>query len=195
MAGYLHPGFNTVTGMSYNALLFCKTNIGGYFFDGFTDVSHSKELEITTNPVESGSAIADHAYVKPTQLSIKVLMSDVHRSLIKGQFNNAYSRSVGAWRILRDLQANRIPVTVMTRLDVYKNMLISKIETTDTYETFNGLVATVSLVEIPVARVKTVKISSQPQTTTSTSVGSVEAETVNESILYQLLSTLGYKTS
>lgn len=195
MPGYLPPTLYNVSGKTYNALLYCKTNIGGYFFDGFINVSHNRELELTSNPVETGAAIVDHAYVKPATLTMTVKMSDAHRSLVNGQFEGGRTRSINAWATLKELQAARVPMTVLTRLDIYKNMLITGISTDDTYATLNSLEARVNLQEIPVARVKTVKITSAPQTTITTENAKVEAQTVNESILYQLFSSLGYNFS
>lgn len=192
MAGYFPPNLAGVSGKSFDALLYCKTNIGGYFFDGFLSVDHSRETEITSNPVETGAAISDHAYVKPAEISMEIIMSDAHSSLVSGQFTGSWSRSVDAWSVLKALQDNRIPMTVLTRLDIYKNMLIKSISANDTYATKDGLRAVVKLVEIPVARVKTVKISSADQTTITTEAGKVEAQKVIESILYQLLQSLGY---
>ena len=190
--GYLSPNGTNTSGLSYDAMLYCKTNIGGYFFDGFTQVSHSRSVEVTENPVETGASIVDHAYVKPSELTITVLMSDVHQSLIPGQFDNSYSRSVNAWNILKKLQEDRIPMSVLTRLGLYSNMLITEIKSTDTSETFRGLQADVTLREIPVARVKTVKISQAPQTTQETELGKVESFKTTKELESYLSMLLGY---
>lgn len=192
MAGYFPPNLAGVSGKTFDALLYCKTNIGGYFFDGFLSVGHERETEITSNPVETGAAISDHAYVKPATITMEIIMSDAHSSLVPGQFTGSWSRSVDAWTTLKALQDNRIPMTVLTRLDIYKNMLIQSISANDTYATKNSLRATIKLTEIPVARVKTVKITSADQTVITTEAGKVEAQKVNESILYQLLQSMGY---
>lgn len=178
--GYISPNGSPTAGLSYDAMLYCKTNIGGYFFDGFTKVTHSRQLEVTENPVETGASIVDHAYVKPAQITITVLMSDVHQSLVPGQFSGGYSRSVNAWNVLMKLQEDRIPMSVLTRLGLYSNMLITEIRADDTAETFRALTADVTLREIPVARVKTVKISSAPQTTIETELGKIEAYNVDK---------------
>ena len=174
--------------LTYDALLYCKTNIGGYFFDGFMQVEHNIELQTTSNPVETGASVVDHAYVKPAELVMKVMMSDVHQSLVPGQFTGASFRSVNAWQVLRKLQSDRIPMSVLTRLGLYTNMLITKLTTSDTSETFRALSAEVTLREIPVARIKTVKISSADQTTINTEMGKIEASQINDelqSLLYQ----------
>ena len=179
-----------ISGIEYNALLYCKTNIGGLFFDAFTELTHTRETEITENPVASGASMVDHAYVKPAELEVQIAMSDVHASLVDNQFEGAGSRSVKAWDLLKQLQAQRIPLSVLTRLEQYDNMLISKIEATDDADTIHALKATVSLKEIPVARVKTVKISAAPTITDSAYTGMVDgvttSDTEKQSILYML---------
>ena len=119
-------------------------------------------------------------------------MSDVHQSLIPGQFGNGYSRSVNAWNVLKKLQEDRIPMSVLTRLGLYSNMLITEIKSTDTPETFRGLQADVTLREIPVARVKTVKISQAPQTTQETELGKVESFKTTQELESYLSMLLGY---
>ena len=186
--GYISTSGTPTAGLTYDALLYCKTNIGGYFFDGFMQVEHNIELQTTSNPVETGASVVDHAYVKPAELVMKVMMSDVHQSLVPGQFTGASFRSVNAWQLLRKLQSDRIPMSVFTKLGLYTNMLITKLTATDTAETFRALSAEVTLREIPVARVKTVKISSADQTTINTEMGKIEASQINDelqSLLYQ----------
>ena len=187
--GYLSPSVNDPLPSEYNSLIYCKTNIGGYFFDGIMSIRHSRELKITENPVETGASIVDHSYVKPATLTMQVLMSDVHRSIYPGQFDGAKSRSLAAWDVLKKIQESRIPCSVFTPLGLYNNMLIATIDTTENSKTVHGLNATVTLQEIPIARVKTVKISSAPQTTGSTNLGQLEASTIGGSlgsILYEL---------
>ena len=186
--GYISTSGTPTAGLTDDALLYCKTNIGGYFFDGFIKVDHSIELQTTSNPVETGASIVDHAYVKPAELTMEVMMSDVHQSLVPEQFTGASFRSVNAWQVLRKLQSDRIPMSVFTRLGLYTNMLITKLTASDTAETFRALSAEVTLREIPVARIKTVKISSADQTTINTEMGKIEASQINDelqSLLYQ----------
>ena len=186
--GYISPNGSPTAGLTYDAMLYCKTNIGGYFFDGFMQVDHNIELQTTENPVETGASIVDHAYVKPAEVVMRVMMSDVHQSLVPGQFTGTRFRSTNAWQVLRKLQSDRIPMSIFTRLGLYTNMLITKLSASDTAETFRALSAEVTLKEIPVARVKTVKISSADQTTVNTEMGKIEASKVSnelQSLLYQ----------
>lgn len=193
MAGYLAKSGSDTTGLSYDAMLFCKTNIAGYFFDGFMSVSHERKLTITQNPVETGASVVDHAYVNPSTVTMKIMMSDVHQSIIPGQFSDLTFRHTSAWAILKQIQESRIPVDIFTKLGYYKNMLIESISAEDTKETFRALDATVTLVEIPVARVKTVKISKASQTTINTKMAEVQADYVDRSTLSWITGQMVYK--
>lgn len=193
MAGYLAKSGSDTTGLSYDAMLFCKTNIAGYFFDGFMSVSHERKLTITQNPVETGASVVDHAYVNPTTVTMKIMMSDVHQSIIPGQFSDLTFRHTSAWAILKQIQESRIPVDTFTKLGYYKNMLIESISAEDTKETFRALYATVTLVEIPVARVKTVKISKASQTTIDTKMAEVQVDYVDRSTLSWITGQMVYK--
>ena len=190
MAGYLAKSATNTDGLSKEALLYCKTNIGGYFFDGFLSVKHEKKTVITSNPVESGASIVDHAYVEPAVLTMSIIVSDAHTSIIPEQFQGSSKfRHVNAWNILKQLQQDRIPCSVLTKLDLYNNMLIESISAEDTDETYNALRADVVLKEIPIARVRTVKISAADQTTIGTQMSNIQAEGANielTSLLYSL---------
>lgn len=194
MPGYLAKSGSDTTGLSYDAMLFCKTNIAGYFFDGFMSVSHERKLTITQNPVETGAAIVDHAYVNPSSVTMQIMMSDVHQSIIPGQFSDLTFRHTSAWAVLKQIQESRIPVDVFTKLGYYKNMLIEEISADDTKETFRALSATVKLIEIPVARIKTVKISKASQTTIDTKMAEVQVDNVDRSILSRITGQMNYKS-
>lgn len=188
--GYLARSATNTDGMTLEAMLYCKTNIAGYFFDGFMDIDVASELEVTENPVETGTAIADHSYVKPTEVTMQVIMSDVHQSLIPGQFAGGWSRSVTAYKILKEIQTKRIPIAVLCRLGLFENMVIRRLQANDTADTYQALSATVTLVELPIARIKTVEISLASQTTINTEMGKLQAvdttDKEDESILYML---------
>lgn len=194
MPGYLAKSGSDTTGLSYDAMLFCKTNIAGYFFDGFMSVSHERKLTITQNPVETGAAIVDHSYVNPSSVTMQIMMSDVHQSIIPGQFSDLTFRHTSAWAVLKQIQESRIPVDVFTKLGYYKNMLIEEISADDTKETFRALSATVKLTEIPVARIKTVKISKASQTTINTKMAEVQVDNVDRSILSRITGQMNYKS-
>jgi hypothetical protein len=176
--------------MTAEQLILVKTNVGGFFFDAFLRLDHTTKLKITEHPVQVGAAITDHAYMEPNRLTIEVGMSDAATSFLPGQFSGGWSRSVTAYKALLELQKQRIPVQVLTRLALYKNMLIETITVPDDARTLYGLKATVTLREIIVAEVQTVKISARAQVTDTTKRGNPEPVNANETVLKQLLSKL-----
>ncbi len=177
-------------------LIYCKTNIAGYFFDAVLRSEHTSNVAITEHPVESGANITDHSYVKPAQLVMEVGMSDVATSYIEGQFSGGWSRSVQAYKVLLELQQNRVPFSVLTRLKRYDNMLIETLAIPDDYTTRYGLKATATLREILVATVMTVKVSARPQVTDHTARGELQVEKLSEEEAKSLLNQLwGYLTS
>lgn len=166
--------------------IYIKTNIGGFFFDAFLRIDHTRKLKITEHPIETGASIADHAFIEPLELVMEIGMSDTAASLIDGQFSEGPTRSTTAHAILVELQQNRIPMQVNTKFGVYQNMLIETIAAPEDYKTLYGLKATITLREVIVAKTKTVQISARPQVTNSTNLGNVEPVTVNESIAYSI---------
>lgn len=172
-------------------LVFVKTNIAGFFFDAFLQISHTSSTTITSHPVETGAAIADHAFMNPAELVMQIGMTDVATSIIDDQFIQGNSRSVTAFQVLQELQKQRQPMQVTTRLKVYQNMLIESISAPDDYMTLEGLKATVTLKEVFVASVQTVKVSARPQVTDSTNRGNVEPIKPDESILSSAGGSLG----
>lgn len=167
-------------------LVLVKTNIGAYFFDAFLRVDHTSKLKVTEHPIESGSVVADHAYMEPREVVMEVGMSDSMTSLVPGQFTGGWSRSVTAYQLLLNLQQTRTPLFVYTRLGAYQNMLITAISVPDDYKTKNTLKASVTMRELLVASAKDVKVSAIPQTTNTNNNGQVLPQNSNESILYQL---------
>ena len=172
---------NPATTQAVQQKVYVKTNIAGYFFDAVLQTNYTRSLTITSHPVETGAAISDHAYVNPVELTMQIGMSDVMTSIISGQFSQGSSRSQTAFQVLTQLQSQRIPMDVMsTKFGLFKNMLIETIAVPDDYTTRFGLKATVTMKEVFVATVKTVKVSARPHVTDSTNRATVEPETPNE---------------
>lgn len=172
------------------SLVYTKTNIGGWFFDAYLKMTHTSRLTITDQPVQTGAALTDHAYLEPRELSMDIGMSNVAKSFVDGQFTGGYSRSVTAYEVLKQLQALRVPVQVHTRLGLYENMLVEVLSAPDDYTTLYGLQCTVTFREIMVAQVKTVKVSARPLVTGSANGGQPQPVQANQSLLKQFMTMM-----
>ncbi|MDQ7094255.1 hypothetical protein REC12_11705 [Desulfosporosinus sp. PR] len=110
--------------------------------------NYLRSLTITNHPVETGANINDHAFINPTELTMLIGVSDVATSIISGQFSQGQSRSLEAFKVLQMLQEQRVPVQVMCKFGLFKNMLVETISVPDDYTTKYALKATVALKEI-----------------------------------------------
>lgn len=157
------------------------------YFDAIFSTQHDTSLNITEHPIQTGANVSDHAYEEASKLTFDIGMSDVMTSIIPGQFSSNFSRSVSAYKKLRDLQCKRLPITVVTRLGTYNNMLVETISTSDDNKTLYGLRATVTLKQIFVVSVTTVKISERPHKSEESNEGDQKVIEADEGFLSSLL--------
>jgi len=168
-----------------------STSLGNFIFDAYFNINHESNLTITEHPIQSGANISDHAYMEAKTVTFEIGMSDVMEDIIGksiAKFNgDSASRSVNAYKILEKLQKERLPIEIITRLGTYENMLIETISAPDDNKTTYGLRATVTLKEIFVVSVTTVKISARPHKSEQTNEGDQKVQKTDESILSSFL--------
>ena len=161
--------------------VFVGTSLGGYRFDAVIQSDHTSELALTEHPVQNGAAVTDHSYLKPKTLTLRVAVSDCATGGSYGGGGGG-DRSVNAYQLLLRLQREAQPLTVTTRLYTYTNMMVKTVTTSEDYTTVHALDATVTLQEIVVAAVSTVKVSTRPQVTGSTNRGTPQAVEPDQSV-------------
>lgn len=105
----------------------------------------SSDGEFTTNPVESGVPITDHAFRQPRRLELEYIVSDtrLHDKDVNGEpiadvFAGA-QRSATALQLMLDLQESFEPFDVQTGLRLWKGFLIEHLEWDQTSETSGAL--------------------------------------------------------
>lgn len=155
-----------------------------YFFDATFKEDHTTEVVLTKHPVQTGANVTDHAYVLPAKLVFEIGMSDIMDSIIGGQWDDNYMqegvwandnpRSRNAYQRLLQMQKDRFPLQVTTRLNTYQNMMIVHINAPDDYKTLYGLKCIVILEEIITADITLPKDSARMPVTGSTLVGTVQ---------------------
>jgi hypothetical protein len=80
-------------------------------------------------------------------------------------------RSINAWQALKTMQLERAPLTVVTRLQTYENMIIEELSAPDDYMTLNALKCTVHLKQIIFANVAETVESKRPAATAGPTSG------------------------
>ena len=122
--------------------LFIRTqkSIGGIQLDAVISETHSNEVSLTSNPVELGAEITDHAVVQPKKLNIVAQVSDTPMGLaafgqivdlVTGLFGTSttdnITRSNAAYNAIIQLQEEREPIEIQTKLKLYTNMIITNV--------------------------------------------------------------------
>lgn len=159
-----------------------------YVFDTTIRAEHHQPSVVTLNPVQSGAAISDHAYVLPARLTVEIAMSNSMQAYTVGQWANGPSKAVAAYQTLVALQAALNPVSVATRLNTYTYMMITDILAEDDKETLNGLKAVVTFTQIITATISvtsatgTAPASTIPQSTTTSQGGQPNTQPVPSAI-------------
>lgn len=166
-----------------------------YFFDAVLRAEHRRELKTTEHPVQTGAVLTDHAYLLPAKITLEIGMSDAMQSYQTGQWSSDPSKSVSAFQTLLNLQKGRALLTLSTRLNTYKNVLIQSISAVESDQTRASLRATVTFVELFVATVTSPAtnlrneglpsgsgLSLRPQLTNSTLSGAVAGIPPSQSV-------------
>lgn len=130
-------------------------NVGPVKFDCVISEEHVSEIEITSNPIETGAEVNDHAYVKPKQVTLDV--ADSNAALI--------------YNVLVRFQETRIPFFMITGLTLYKNMLIQSIDAHRDKDTARILRATIVLREVVIVSTGTAPVNSSGSGTQASAGG------------------------
>lgn len=145
-------------------------SIGPVFFDAVFSTTHNANVTVTTQPVEIGANISDHAYMEPDQVTMEIGASDVS----EGAGSN---HSVNVYNMLRSMMEAREPISLFTRLKSYTNMMVVSISVTDDYTTSTALRASVMLQKILIVNVATVQVQQTVSSSKSTSKSGSKSST------------------
>ena len=142
-------------------------DLGGVEIDAIISEGHSNNVDITTNPVEFGADVADHAIIQPRTLELVAVVSK--------------NRISAAYLDMQELQRERQPISVQTGLELYQDMLITSLNVSQDKDTRNIIRMQISLNEVLITRAETVEYprdeleeSVQMQTTAPTDKGRIQ---------------------
>jgi len=155
-----------------NLFIRTKKSIGGIQLDAILTEGHSNTVRKTTNPVELGADITDHAIIEAKRLNILAEVSDTPLGvapiaqivdLVTGLFGTAttdnITRSNAAYNAMVQLQELREPIEVQTRLKLYKDMLITGIATTQDKDSSRIASMNISLEEVLITESEVVQLT------------------------------------
>lgn len=154
---------------------------------------HSDTLEITEHPVETGAAISDHAYKRPSELVMEVgfagggSLLDLASSLTSTSLLGLSPREY--YEQLLNLQTDRVPFDVVTGKRIYKNMLLRAIEVTTDKTTENVLSAVLTMREVIITSTSVKQVADKSNMASGVDTSAVQnagvktSTSTNESIL------------
>jgi hypothetical protein len=155
-----------------------KRQIGTIAVDVVISESTIDNLEITQQPVQQGATISDHAFKKPTTLSMQIMfgagpLADLPKT----------------YKDLLDLQSTVVPFDIITPKRKYSNMLFSALGMTTDKKTENALSITCSFQEVLIVSLGTAVVprshQKSPQKTAAIQ------QTGNQSFLSSLTQGVG----
>jgi len=168
-------GLSQIPSMAPAQILFSlgmPKSIGFIPIDAFTDEDHHSLVTVTTMPVEDGSTISDNAVEEPDELMITgicgpaSLLSPISSAVNVGAAIGAgvsplqafTSRPLDVDQALYALKHARQPVTVITGLRVYQNMMIMDYRVRRDKDTGGALVFIIQLRQIIIVESQTATV-------------------------------------
>lgn len=106
-----------------------KTRLGLLAFDGVASDSHRLTITATDQPLSSLAVATDHAHVDPRPLRVEVIATRSTGSAIPSSPNDFNpARVEQLYQSLLELARLRVPILVVTSIDVYRDMLIRSVD-------------------------------------------------------------------
>jgi hypothetical protein len=128
-----------------------RRSIGGIIAQVTIDEQASDDVQITEHPVEQGAPIADHAFKRPANISIRAGWT---RQIAKD-----LSAESGVYGLLLSWQAALLPFDIYTGKRKYTNMLIERLQvTTDNHSEF-ALMATITCRQVIIVGTSTTTVT------------------------------------
>ena len=162
----------------YTCLFYRKDgySVGAVELDLILDESHSKNAQVTENPLQDGRAVSDSIYLELREGSLTGLVSNhsikhsvpPDRQTAEGLLDKAENyqlenRAKQAWEDLKSLMDSKQLVTIVTSLEVYDNVAITSIETERDGDTGDALEIKVGFKQVQKVQLREDKVTAQVQ--------------------------------
>lgn len=103
---------------------------GGFVLtlDASVSQTHGATASVTSHPVEDGADVSDHVRLEPVVLTIQGIVSAT--PLGEGTTGPYDGREIDGWATLVSLVEQRKPITIITTLRSYADMVLTSVTTT-----------------------------------------------------------------
>ena len=153
-------------------------SVGEISLDLILTETHSLNAVVTQHPVQDGSTISDHITILPRSGTMRALVSNFSLSTAKGDAhadwdeiydqgeaaqNSIPNRAEEAGKKLKDLVKKREVVKVVTSLEVYEDVALTRVETTRDGDTGDALEIDIDYEQVTKVKLKETKVTAQVQ--------------------------------
>ena len=153
-------------------------SVGEISLDLILTETHSLNAVVTQHPVQDGSTISDHITILPRSGTMRVLVSNFSLSTAEGDaradWDEIYdqgeaaqkslpNRAEDSWEKLKDLVKTRELVKVVTSLEVYEDVALTRVETTRDGDTGDALEIDIDYEQVTKVKLKETKVTAQVQ--------------------------------
>lgn len=133
-------------------------DIGSLEFDSIDAEVHDWQRDVTQNPVENGSPVADHIIDRPRNLTITGMISnspiDGSNIFLGGNLLDT-DRVAEAFQVLNALYKSKALITIYTRYANYIDMAITSINIPRSPEQGNAIVFTIQATQVRIVTTQT----------------------------------------
>lgn len=151
------------------------------WFDCTLSEGRTIAVEWSEHPVESGATVADHAVVRPPELSLEGFLTRTPLSMSTELDNLDPNYLDAAMDALEGMASDREPILIVTGLRAYEDYRITSLAFTRTPEDGQGVKASVSLRPIQIVEAGTVLLPPLPVKPAKKSAAAGEASTGTQS--------------
>jgi hypothetical protein len=141
------------------------SQVGALVLDVLVSEKFSFKADVTEFPIESGSEASDHVITKPERISISGLISNTYAIEFAGDGGIKHSNALDTLRFMIN---EKLPMTVITGMTRYHDMVIESIEGTRTADKGgNWLDLSFELVQISKVSLRTTEIAEERAATSA----------------------------
>jgi hypothetical protein len=144
---------------TYSAEKPVQTQIAELVLDASLEEASSMKSKVTKYPVENGSIISDHIVNEPVEVTIKGFVSNhpiIPSDTVSLTTAPVLKRASAAYFDLLSIRSKRQPVTIITGLDVFRNMVMESLEIPRSAQTGDSLEFTASFTQITIVSSSTI---------------------------------------
>lgn len=136
-----------------------QTQIAELMLDASLEETSSMKSKVTKYPVENGAVVTDHIVNEPIEFTIKGFVSNhpiIPSDTVSLNTVHVLKRATAAYFDLLSIREKRQPVTIVTGLNVYRNMAMESLEIPRNAQIGDSLEFTAAFVQITMVSTSTI---------------------------------------